>query len=87
MLTAKGAYPAASAVELHTTADSLTYAAGTTVVLKRHSSAPDASAAAEKPLPTTVTGVPPSDTPREGHTDDTAADARYVNDTLLDENC
>jgi hypothetical protein len=87
VLTSTGAYPAADAVELHTTADSLTYAADTTVELKRHRSAPDASAAAEKPLPNTVTGVPPSATPRTGHTDDTAADGRYVNATPLDENC
>ena len=87
VLTSTVAYPAGDAVVLHSSADSLTYAATTAVVLKRHSSAPDASAAAEKPLPSTVTGVPPSDTPRVGHTDDTAAAGRYVNDTPLVENC
>ena len=35
----------------------------------------------------TVTGVPPSDAPRDGHTDDTDAAGRYVNDTPLAENC
>ena len=45
------------------------------------------SADDEKPLPSTVTGVPPSATPWAGHTDDTAAAGRYVNVTPLDENC
>ena len=75
-------------VELHTIADSLTNAADTTDVLKRHSSAPIASADDEKPLPRTVTGVPPSAAPRTGHTDDTAAAGRYVKLTPLDDvNC
>ena len=39
----------ARAVELHTSADSLTYAAGVTDAFQRHSSAPAASAPAEKP--------------------------------------
>ena len=75
------------AVALHTSADSLTYAAPTTVALKRQRSAPDAAAAAEKPPPSTVSGVPPSAAPRDGHTDDTDDDGRYVNATPLDENC
>ena len=87
VLTSSAARPARDAVALHTIADSLTYAAATAVALKRQSSAPSASADGEKPLPTTVTGVPPSATPRAGHTDDTADAARYVNDTPLDENC
>ena len=87
VLTSTDAYPADDAVALHASADSLTYAAATTVALKRQRSAPDASAAAEKPPPTTVSGVPPSDAPRDGHTDDTDDDGRYVNATPLDENC
>ena len=87
MLTSTGTYPLDAREELHTSAVSDTYAAVTIDVPNRHSRPPSASADDEKPLPTTVTGVPPSDTPREGHTDDTAADARYVNDTLLDEYC
>ena len=61
---------------LQTSADALTYAAETTVVFKRQRSEPTDSDADEKPLPTTVTGVPPSDAPTSGHTDDTAADGR-----------
>jgi hypothetical protein len=51
---------------MQTTSDSLAYAAGVTDAFQRHSSAPAASAPAEKPLPSTVTGVPPSATPRDG---------------------
>jgi hypothetical protein len=97
VLTSTGTYPptdhadadadADAVVVLHTTDDSLTYDASTDVALKRQRSAPSASAASEKPLPTTVTGVPPSEAPRNGHTDDTAAAGRYVNATPLDENC
>ena len=87
VLTSTDTWPAADAVELHTTADSLTYAADTTVALKRHRNAPSASADDEKPLPSTVTGVPPSDAPRTGHTDDTAAAGRYVNIAAPKENC
>jgi hypothetical protein len=72
---------------LHTSADSLTYAAGVTDAFQRHSSAPAASAPAEKPLPSTVTGVPPSAAPRVGESDDTAAAGWYVKRTPLDENC
>ena len=78
VLTSTTAWPADDAVLLHATTDSLTYAAATDVALKRHRSEPDASAADEKPLPSTVTGVPPSAAPLGGHTDDTAADGRYV---------
>jgi len=87
LLTSTDAYPADDAVALHASADSLTYAAATTVALKRQRSDPDASAAAEKPPPSTVSGVPPSAAPRDGHTDDTDDDGRYVNATPLDENC
>ena len=80
--------PAADdAVELHASAFSLTYAARTDVLLKRQRNAPSASAADEKPLPSTVTGVPPSDAPRTGHTDDTAAAGRYVKKAPLHANC
>ena len=88
VLTSTGTYPLTERVELHTKADSLTYTAATTVVLKRHCSAPIASADHEKPEPCTVTGVPPSAAPRDGHTDDTAAAGRYVKLTPLDDvNC
>jgi len=80
-------YPADAAVELHMSAVSLTYIATIVVLLKRHSNAPIASAADEKPLPSTVTGVPPSATPRVGHTDDTAGAGRYVKLTPLDVYC
>ena len=72
---------------LHASADSLTYAAPTTVLLKRHRSAPNASADDEKPLPSTVSGVPPSAAPLRGHTDDTAAAGRYVKNAALNANC
>ena len=72
---------------LHVSADSLTYAAATSVPLNRQRKAPNASAADEKPLPSTVTGVPPSAAPRNGHTDDTTADGRYVNHASLNANC
>ena len=75
------------AVELHASAFSLTYTARTDVLLKRQRNAPNASAADEKPLPSTVTGVPPSDAPRTGHTDDTAAAGRYVKNAPLHANC
>ena len=41
----------------------------------------------QKPLPNTVTETPPEDAPRDGQTDETAADARYVNETPLPLNC
>ena len=87
VLTSTDATPASDAVALHVSADSLTYAADTTVAFSRQRSAPSASADDEKPLPSTVTGVPPSDAPRTGHTDDTAAAGRYVNIAAPKENC
>ena len=72
---------------LHTTDVSLTYSATTVVVLKRHRRYPSDADNAEKPLPDTVTGVPPSDTDDMGHTDDTAADTTYVYSTPLELNC
>ena len=72
---------------MHAIADSLKYAAGTTELLKRHRSAPIDSAADEKPLPSTVRGVPPSDAPDKGHTDETDATGRYVNAVPPPENC
>ena len=75
------------AVVLHASADSLTYAAATSVPSMRQRSAPNASADDENPLPSTVSGVPPSDAPLKGHTDDTDANGRYVNAALLDANC
>ena len=87
VLTSTDTRPAPDDVELHTSADSLTYAAATTVALKRQRNAPSASADDEKPLPSTVKGVPPSDAPRTGHTDDTAAAGRYVNIASPDANC
>ena len=87
VLTSTDDRPAHDAVALHASAASPAYAARTTVALNRQRSAPDASADAENPTPTTVTGVPPSDAPRAGHTHETDADGRYVNDTPHDENC
>ena len=87
VLTSTEATPAADAVVLHVSADSLTYAAATTVAFRRQRSAPSASADDEKPLPSTVSGVPPSDAPLNGHTDDTAANGRYVNVALLGAYC
>ena len=87
MLTSTYTWPAADAVTLHAIADSLTYVAGASVPLKRHRSAPIDSAADAKPLPRTVSGVPPSDAPASGHTDETDADGRYVNEAPLTENC
>ena len=86
VLTSTDTCPAADAVTLHVRADSLTYAPGTTVLLKRHRSAPIDSAADEKPLPSTVSGVPPSDAPASGHTDETDTAGRYVNEPPA-ENC
>ena len=37
--------------------------------------------------PCTVTGVPPSDAPRDGHTDDTLGAPTYVNAAPLSLNC
>ena len=87
MLTSTEASPGADAVALHASADSLTYAADTTVPLMRHRSAPRASAADENPLPSTVKGVPPSAAPLRGHTEDTDATGRYVNAAELKANC
>jgi hypothetical protein len=87
VLTSTDTRPAPDDVELHTTADSLTYAAATTVALKRQRNAPSASADDENPLPSTVSGAPPSEAPRTGHTDDTAAAGRYVNSASPDANC
>jgi hypothetical protein len=87
VLTSTDTYPRADRVELHTIALSLTYAAGTIDESKRHSKAPASAADDEKPLPSTVTGVPPSAAPRVGHTDDTAGAGRYVKLTPLDVNC
>ena len=80
-------YPADDAGALHATDDSLTYDARTTVPSMRHTSEPDASDDAEKPEPSTVSGAPPSDAPRTGHTDESDAAGRYVNATPLPEYC
>ena len=72
---------------MHARADSLRYAAGADVPLKRQRRAPIDSAADEKPLPSTVSGVPPSDAPDNGHTDETDAAGRYVNEASEVANC
>ena len=90
VLTSTDTYPAEpepNVDELHTSADSLTYDAADHDAFQPHSSKPADSAEAEKPLPSTVTGVPPSAAPRDGLNDDTDAAARYVNDTPLAQNC
>merc|ERR1712185_547388 len=60
LLTSMRASPAAARVELHTSALELAHTARRTTLPKRHVSEPSASDADEKPLPCTVTGVPPS---------------------------
>ena len=87
VLTSTDASPGPEAYVLHASADSLTYAADTTVPLMRQRSAPRASAADENPLPSTVKGVPPSAAPLRGHTEDTEATGRYVNAAELKANC
>ena len=94
VLTSTDARPdaAATRADSHTSADSLTYVARVTDSAPSHPHTSSAASAAddEKPLPSTVTGVPPSDAPRDGHADDTAAAGRYVKRTppLADEeNC
>ena len=88
VLTSKATKPGGAATdELHTSAEELTYTAATAVAFKRQRSAPAASALAANPAPTTVTGVPPSDAPRCGHTDDRRAAAKYVNAIPLVEYC
>jgi hypothetical protein len=87
VLTSTETRPEVEAVVLHVSNDSLTYIAELNVTLKRQRSAPSASDADEKPLPSTVIGVPPSGAPCSGHTDDTNAAGRNVNTTLLWANC
>ena len=75
VLTSTDTTPGSDTEELlHTMDVSLTHAARTDVVLKRHIKYPSDSDTDWKPLPDTVTGVLASDTAVEGHTDDTAAD-------------
>ena len=64
-------HPGGACGVVQTSSDSLTYAAAVTDAFQRHSSAPAASAAAEKPLPSTVTAVPPSAAPRDGESENT----------------
>ena len=87
VLTSTDTRPGADAVTLHSIIDSLAYAAGTMVPLKRQRSAPNDSAADEKPLPSTVSGVPTSDAPDNGHTDETDASGLYVNEAPDTANC
>jgi hypothetical protein len=82
--TSKGL--AIAAVVLQTMEASLRITAALPTAFKRHNKAPTASAAAEKPLPSTVNGAPPWATPRAGHTDEMAAAGPYVNPTPLCEN-
>jgi len=72
---------------LHTTTDSLTYAAATDVLPKRQRRYPRDSDTTLKPEPDTVTDVLASDTAADGHTDETDADAMYVYCTPLELNC
>ena len=87
LLTSTRASPAAVRVVLHTIALALAHTARRTAPPMRHVSTPSDSDADEKPPPCTVSGVPPSAAPRDGHTDDTDADGTYVNSTPDDENC
>ena len=68
LLTSTRTLPAALRVELHTTALELIHTARRVVEPMRHVSMPDASDDDEKPLPCTVTGVPPSDSTADGST-------------------
>ena len=87
MLTSTRTAPAVATLALHSSADALKCAPTTDVASKWHSAAPSADADADSPLPSTVSAVPPDDTPMAGHTDDTVADARYVKRTPHDEYC
>ena len=82
--------------DTNTSADSPTYEAALTNVVQEQHSRTDglptieaiAGSTRMKPRPNSVTGVPPSDAPRDGHTDDTAAAAWYVKRALAeDKNC
>jgi hypothetical protein len=74
------------AVALHRSDEPLARRPSTTEAPTRHCKYPSDSDDNEKPPPCTVSGAPPSDAPRNGHTDDTDADGTYVNSTPLDEN-
>jgi hypothetical protein len=58
--------------------DSSNGCASTSTWSKRHLIASTAQSTVEKPLPVTVTGVPPSAAPRNGQTADSVAGALYV---------
>ena len=73
-------------VALQRTDDALARRPSTTDAPTRHCRYPSDSDADENPPPCTVRGAPPSDAPRDGHTDDTDADDTYVNSTPPDEN-
>ena len=69
VLTSSATPPADAAVELHTSSDSLADAPRTLTTPNRHCNQPDdAEDHVDSPLPTTVTGVPPSATPADGDT-------------------
>ena len=59
----------------------LRHAAATDVLLKRHHKYPSSAARGEKPLPVTLTKVPPSIGPRLGSSARTAAGCWYSNCT------
>ena len=88
VLTSTDTYPAATAALRHTTAAPPDASCPrTTVPFRRHCRYPSASDAAVKPLPYTVSGVPPSAAPCTGHTDDTATACAYVYAAPPVENC
>ena len=76
--TSTATKPDVDAVALHIIVVSLTYSACTTVALNRQHSALGLFAMAAKPLPNTVTGVPPSTTPLAGDMKETAAATVYA---------
>ena len=80
-----------SAVDEHISADSVTYEATLDDASHEHvkpNVGKTPNGAREKPCPNSVTGVPPSDAPRDGHTDDRDATDRYMKRTPPDdENC
>jgi hypothetical protein len=63
------------------------YNAGAKDALSRHNNELIASAAAKKPLPNTVTGVPPSITPCAGDRNDTATATAYMKLRPLVDHC
>ena len=69
--------PAACRGAMQCSSVALRHAAATDVLLKRHHTYPSSAARAEKPLPVTLTNVPPSIGPRLGSSARTATGCWY----------